>query len=238
MKKVAILISLSTFLVTIGLIFLFTGRNDSIIPDKKNNYYYKSITNDNGGFKSVLFDKIDAYPVDINSLDNSCSSYTISNKFYHYVNGVMTRVGDSELTYNGIESFNSLYVHNNTGKLTISCNELFKIIIPTDDKFLGDTYRSINYLLDNKYYELIGSLSSNINDKNYFDQIIKDSGGPSHIYKVKDKDVFYYNWEADSYIISFIIIDNPDFGTFEIEEYHYIPFNYYSIDENNLEIVK
>ena len=238
MKKVTILISLSTFVVTVGLIFLFTGRTDSIFINKNNNYYYETIRTKDSNFNSVLFNKIKSFPIDINSLDNICNNYSVSNKFYHYVNGGMTVVGPDELIYNGVDSFNSLYVHNNTGNLIISCDDLFKIIIPTDEKYLIDTYKNVKYMLDNNYYEIVGNISNDLNGRDEFNKIIQESGKPTHIYKVKDKDVFYYNWETDSYVISYIIIDNPDFNSFEIEEIHYIPFNYYSIDENILEIVK
>ena len=237
MKKIIILISLSTFVVTVGLIFLFTGRTDTIIH-KNNHYYYDSIKAKNGIFNSILFDKIKSYPVDINSFDSICNTYTIGNKFYHYVNGNMVLVGDNDLTYTGIDIFVSLYVHNNTGHLKISCDDLFKIIVPTDDQYLGDTYKTVKYLFDKKYYEIVGNISTDLDDKKELDGIIKESGRPTHIYKVKDKDMFYYIWENDSYIISFIINDEPNYDIFEIEEIHYIPVEYYSLEGKDLEEVK
>ena len=237
MKKVVILISLSTFVVTIGLIFLFTGRTDSIF-DRKSHYYYETIKSKNSNFNSALFNKFNSYPIDINLLDDICNSYTIGNKFYHYVDGNMTTVGASELVYGGIDSFASLYVHNNTGHLKIACDDLFKIIIPTDDKYLGETYKTVKFLLDNKHFEIVGDLSSELDDKSEFDMIIKESGRPTHIYKLKDKELFYYIWESDSFIISFIINDSPEYSVFEIEEIHYIPVEYYSLEGLDLEEVK
>ncbi len=131
----------------------------------------------------------------------------------------MSVVGAEELVYTGIDSFNSLYVHNNTGNLIISCDNSFKIIIPTD----------------NKHYEIVGNLSTDSDDKKEFDKIINDSGKPTHIYKIKDKEVFYYNYESDNYVVSFIVIDNLEFNTFEVEEIHYIPIEYYSLDGEKLE---